>query len=216
MECLAVVAPDTGIIRRIRDAVSGDAITVGDRAAVVDGLSENAGTAVAIVLDGGAGAGDCRALVRQAIARFPNVPVVVVGPLTRNGVHHAIQSGAAGFVVESQLEAALAVAVQAVRRGMIVVPCTARRAALRAALTHRERVTLALLVQGLTNRQIADRLFLAESTVKTHITSIFGKLDVGSRSEAVALALDPDEKLGIGILELVPDSVTTTPEDGAP
>ena len=58
------------------------------------------------------------------------------------------------------------------------------------------------MARGLTNREIADRLFLAESTVKTHVGSIFGKLGVKSRSEAAALVLDPDAKLGVGLPEL--------------
>ena len=45
-------------------------------------------------------------------------------------------------------------------------------------------------------------LFRSESTVKTHVGSIFGKLGVNSRSEAAALVLDPDAKLGAGLLEL--------------
>jgi DNA-binding NarL/FixJ family response regulator len=48
---------------------------------------------------------------------------------------------------------------------------------------------------GLTNRQIAARLYLAESTVKTHVASAFAKLGVRSRKDAVAVLLDPDEGL---------------------
>ena len=54
---------------------------------------------------------------------------------------------------------------------------------------------LALLVAGLTNRQIAARLYLAESTVKTHVTSAFSKLGVRSRKDAAAILLDPAEGL---------------------
>jgi DNA-binding NarL/FixJ family response regulator len=57
-----------------------------------------------------------------------------------------------------------------------------------------------LLVAGLTNRQIGSRLFLAESTVKTHLASAFGKLGVRSRKDAVALLLDPAEGLATAAL----------------
>jgi DNA-binding NarL/FixJ family response regulator len=56
------------------------------------------------------------------------------------------------------------------------------------------------VVQGFTNGQIAHRLCVAESTVKTHLSSAFSKLDVGSRAEAAALVLDPEEGYGLGVL----------------
>jgi DNA-binding NarL/FixJ family response regulator len=55
-------------------------------------------------------------------------------------------------------------------------------------LTERERDILRLLASGLSNAAIADRLFLAEGTVRNHITSIFSKLDVTDRAQATALA----------------------------
>ena len=58
---------------------------------------------------------------------------------------------------------------------------------------------MGLVVLGYTNRQIADALFLAESTVKTHLSSAFGKLDARSRSEAAAVILDPEEGHGFGV-----------------
>ena len=61
---------------------------------------------------------------------------------------------------------------------------------------------LALVVRGLGNRQIALRLFLSESTVKSHLASAFQKLGVRSRKEAAAVLLDPDEGLGTTILSV--------------
>jgi predicted transcriptional regulator len=52
------------------------------------------------------------------------------------------------------------------------------------------------------NSQIAERLFLSESTVKSHLSSAFGKLGVRSRNEAVNLILDSERGLGMGILAL--------------
>ncbi len=56
-------------------------------------------------------------------------------------------------------------------------------------LTKREREVLAWMTQGLNNREIAEKLFISTSTVKNHVSSIFSKLDVTSRSEAVALTI---------------------------
>jgi len=98
------------------------------------------------------------------------------------------------------IEGALAPAVRAICTGQVVVPRQSRRHVVRPALSHREKQALALVTAGLSNREIAARLYLAESTVKTHLSSIFGKLGVDSRSEAAALVLDPDEKLGMSVL----------------
>jgi DNA-binding NarL/FixJ family response regulator len=56
-------------------------------------------------------------------------------------------------------------------------------------LTGREREVLALLVEGLANQQIADRLFLSRRTVEHHVGSIFAKLGVSTRAEALAYAI---------------------------
>ena len=197
---IAVVARDDLTARRIAEALDGAGLAVIELAENIGGLSDSATTASSIVLAGTAAANERKALIRDAARRFPDVPVVLIGSGTSNSLHRAIEAGAAGVVYDAQIETALAATVAAVSAGQVVVPRELRRHATRPALSHRERQTLALVVMGLTNRQIAGRLSFAESTVKTHLTSIFGKLGVGSRSEAVALVLDPEQKLGFGIL----------------
>jgi NarL family two-component system response regulator LiaR len=59
-------------------------------------------------------------------------------------------------------------------------------------LTNREREVLALMVEGLSNGEIAQRLVIGRSTVKTHVSNILSKLDVDSRVEAVTVALEND------------------------
>ena len=56
-------------------------------------------------------------------------------------------------------------------------------------LTSRERDVLALLVKGLTNPEIAERLSISRATVKVHISNILSKLGVSNRAEAIALAI---------------------------
>jgi DNA-binding NarL/FixJ family response regulator len=55
---------------------------------------------------------------------------------------------------------------------------------------------------GMTNAEIAAKLFLAESTVKSHLSSAFAKLGVASRSEAAAVILDSRTGVGLGILTI--------------
>ena len=61
-----------------------------------------------------------------------------------------------------------------------------------AVLSDQERKILELIAEGLTNRQIGERLFLAEKTVKNHINQIFTALGVRTRAEAIVLWLNPD------------------------
>ena len=72
------------------------------------------------------------------------------------------------------------------------MPRALRRQLAPQALSHREKEILALVVVGYTNAQIAASLFVAECTVKSHLSSAFAKLDVGSRAEAAAVVQDPE------------------------
>jgi DNA-binding CsgD family transcriptional regulator len=62
-----------------------------------------------------------------------------------------------------------------------------------------------MVVLGLTNAEIAQKLFVTEASVKAHLTSAFAKLGVRSREAAAALILDPDAGYGPGILRITSD-----------
>ena len=114
-------------------------------------------------------------------------------------VRRALELGVDGVVLAADADQALAAVVVAVCAGQVSAPAEQRRAVRPRALTSREKQILTLVVGGLTNSQIASELFLAESTVKSHLSSAFGKLGVSSRSEAVAVILDPERGPGLGI-----------------
>lgn len=122
-------------------------------------------------------------------------------------VFGALRAGAAGFLLKDTDADGLVEAVRTVARGEgIIAPAVTRRliaafaatapgapAALRAAvdgLTPRERDVLACLGQGLSNQEIAERLEMAESTTKTHVSRILTKLGLRSRVQAAILAQD--------------------------
>jgi DNA-binding NarL/FixJ family response regulator len=205
---VALVADDDLVARRIDACLATDAIRVLDRAREVGGLSDAAEAANALVLATRAAESGRRSLIKAVGIRFPGVPTVMVASLSGNGVHKVLETGASGLVLDSRVEAALPATIRAVCAGQVVVPDRFRHQAARPALSHREKQALALVAAGFTNRQIADRLFLAESTVKTHLSSVFGKLGVCSRSEASALVHDPDEKLGVSLLGLSPEQAS--------
>lgn len=142
-----------------------------------------------------------RAVIKQLHQALPSIRIVVVLGEPR-GVRRMLKDGADGVVLEGDLETALAVTIQAVDAGQIVVARELRANVERDALSFRERQILGLLVLGFTNGEIARQLCLAESTVKSHLSTAFTKLGVRSRKEAVALILDPDEGLGTGILAI--------------
>ena len=110
-------------------------------------------------------------------------------------IRKALRCGADGFVFHSAVSSALAPAVRAVSVGHLSVPISIRRRATWSHFSVRERQALALVAEGLTNSEIADRLFLSESTVKCHLSSGFRKLGVTSRAEAGAAVLDPEAGL---------------------
>jgi len=127
--------------------------------------------------------------------------VVVSLSSSRARTTEALNTGADGLVPGEDIERSLACVVRAVAAGHVVVPRILRRCVARPAFSHRERQVLALVASGLQNQEIAERLFLAESTVKSHLASSFEKLGVRSRKEAAALVLDPGEGLRALVLE---------------
>jgi two-component system, NarL family, response regulator DevR len=110
----------------------------------------------------------------------------------------AIEAGASGYLLKQVRGQDLVTAVREVAAGRSLLdPVTTARVLARLrrghepdqldALTERERRVLELLGEGLTNREIAHRLFLAEKTVKNYVTSVLAKLGMQRRTQAVAL-----------------------------
>jgi DNA-binding NarL/FixJ family response regulator len=133
--------------------------------------------------------------------RKPSI-AVISPPATGTGVRRALDAGADAVVFEPEIETTLAITVMAVASGQSVVPRKLRASVERPAFSHRERQVLALVSKGLTNGEIAERLLLAQSTVKSHLSSAFTKLGIRSRKEVTALMLDPEQAQSVGLVGL--------------
>lgn len=133
----------------------------------------------------------------------PEAPVVLVCAEVRPGeLRGALAAGVNGIVLEEHLSATLGACIEAVRAGQVCVPRRHAPQIEPATLSAREKQILGLVVMGYMNSEIANQLFVAESTVKSHLSSAFAKLGVRSRNEAVDLIVDPERGLGMGILAL--------------
>lgn len=146
------------------------------------------------------------ALAARADALSESTVVVVPRETPPRIVRDLLRAGVRGLVFDVEVERTLTAAVAAVRCGLVVAPRTASPNPGRPALTSREKQVIGLIVLGFTNAEIASKLYIAESTVKTHVSAAFAKLNVSTRSEAAALILDSAHGLGTGILTIVDDA----------
>jgi len=113
-------------------------------------------------------------------------------------IKSALEAGAIGYLLKDVSAEELAHAIRAAHAGRATLSAEATQVIVRSAgqppepgfdLTAREREVLVLLAEGLTNDQIAARLTVSPSTIKSHVSNILTKLGVASRTEAVTLAL---------------------------
>ena len=135
-------------------------------------------------------------LIRQ---QFPQVQVIALtsfkeGKLIKN----ALEAGAIGYLLKDVSADELAQAIRAAHSGRATLSPEAAQVLIEIAnqspapgldLTEREREVLTLMIEGLNNTQIAGRLTISPSTIKSHVSNILSKLGVASRTEAVTLAL---------------------------
>ncbi len=214
------MAPDPVRRQASEHALTGSAPTVGVAAPAADrqrliAILENEGIAarpltarregaspdaIVLALESPAGAAD--ELRRTRASHGPARLVLVVKTATPAEARHLLVDDVAGLVFAAEVGLALGPSVQAALAGQIAYPAGLMPGKLNPALSTREKQVLAMVVLGFSNAEIAAKLHVSESTVKSHLSSSFHTLGVRSRKEAVALILDPDAGFGTGILAI--------------
>jgi DNA-binding NarL/FixJ family response regulator len=143
----------------------------------------------------------------RILARDPAPRILVLTTFDLDEyVYRALGAGAAGFLLKETPPAGIVAAVRAVTAGDVLISPAITQRLVEAyslhhrrtslphndlsSLTARETEVLRLVAHGLSNAQIAERLVLSESTVKTHVKNLMGKLDLSSRAQAVVAAYE--------------------------
>jgi len=191
----AMLARRTGEIRIVGQASNSD-----EAFRVVGDLEPDV-----VVLDVRLGQDSGLDVCHRLISRDPDCKVVFLTVYDdEQYLFQALRAGAVGYLLKRVDGRQLVEHLQAVRAGEIVIDAalagraTATAARLAAGefwpgahlgLTQRESEVLSLMVAGHHNRAIATRLVVGEETVKSHVSSVYRKLDVSDRSAAVATAL---------------------------
>jgi len=143
------------------------------------------------------------AAASELVEADPDTPLVVICRRSDlSQVRALVATGVRGVVLEDELDAALDPTITAVAAGQVCVPGDEARSLAAPVLSVREKQVVGLAAMGLSNREIAEQLFLAESTVKSHMSSAFAKLGVRSRHEATDLIVNPAWGIGVGILSI--------------
>jgi DNA-binding NarL/FixJ family response regulator len=144
--------------------------------------------------------GDGIEVCREIRSRHPEIACIMLTSVADDeAVYAAFMAGAAGYVLKQVKPEELVAGVQRVARGeSLIDPAVATRVLERlrdrtsgdelAALTSQERNILDFISEGLTNREIGERMFLAEKTIKNYVSNMLAKLGMSRRSEAAAYA----------------------------
>lgn len=199
---VAVAGPDSRLVKRVESALRREGLvaTADYAGAGGAGVARLEREPDVVIVDAAAGT-RYRSEALTIRRRLPAAQVIaVVAAELTDEARRSLYAIVHAVVLESALETTLGLAVRCALAGQLSFPQDLRRHGDLPALSRRERQVLRLVQAGLTNAEIASRLFLAQSTVKGHLTSAFRQLGVRSRDEVVALILTADEPLRRSVL----------------
>ncbi|MEU5882451.1 response regulator transcription factor [Spirillospora sp. NPDC047279] len=182
-------------------SAEGDIEVVGEAGTVAQALARiPAARPDVAVLDVRLPDGDGISISREIRSRMPEVACLMLTSFDdEDALFESVMAGAAGYVLKQIHGSDLVGAVRTVASGQSLLdPASTTRMLARlrerqerhadplAALSDQERQILDLIGEGLTNRQIGERMFLAEKTVKNYVSSLFAKLGMSRRTQAAA------------------------------
>jgi DNA-binding NarL/FixJ family response regulator len=126
-------------------------------------------------------------------SEFPAAKIIILSSHSGDAeITRALKLGASGYVLKDVLEDELINAIRVVHQGKKFIPTNVAQILSEYLgeenLTPSEQKILEMIVEGLNNKLIADKLFISENTVKSHLKNIFGKLGVNDRAQAVSIA----------------------------
>lgn len=135
---------------------------------------------------------------REIKSRYPDVIILMITSYTdEDAVISSILAGASGYLLKHLSRAELLRSICRASSGQSLIDAEATKRAMEhltqmpgSELTEREREVLALVARGLTNKQIADKLYVSEKTARNHVSHILEKLGFSRRSEAAAFAVE--------------------------
>jgi DNA-binding NarL/FixJ family response regulator len=193
----------TAVVAGDDDATSWLCSLLEEAGWLILGAADSDEAEVAILVAEPSSASDVESVAARAHELGARTRMLIVSQATPDLVRQLLCAGVDGVVMADDADLQLVSALAAVQAGLIVSPAALRGLPDRPALTTREKQTLGMVVLGFSNAEIARKLFVTESTVKSHLSSAFAKLGVRTRSEATALILDSSRGIGTGILAIV-------------
>jgi DNA-binding NarL/FixJ family response regulator len=132
-------------------------------------------------------------VARELVSKFQAKVIILTTFDNEEDLKQSLKAGAKGYLLKEAEQEEIADAIRTVSQGASYLPAKLggklATFAFRSELTERELDVLHLMCEGKSNKEIGSKLFITEGTVKTHVKSIFYKLDVISRSEAVSAAI---------------------------
>lgn len=203
-----IVADDQAAVREPLAAVLGLAEDIDVVASAADGTEVLAAVAAGpvdvVLMDLRMPVMDGTEATRRLTEEHPDVAVVILTTFADDdSILAALSAGASGYLTKNAGRQDITRAIRAAAAGQSVLDREVQNRLLEAArtkppapgqplpgdITPREREVLALIGRGLPNRAIAEKLFISEATVKTHINNLFAKADIKDRADAVRRAI---------------------------
>ena len=200
---IGLVARRSALATRVRRAAKASGLAIAFEVSPEEAQGDFPLDRAAILVVVGPFDSEASGLLPGLRSRFPEGRIVACSdPVESPTIRWAMELGVDGLIWSDRLDECLEPTVRAVHADQVVIPRDILPRSQPRDLTNREKQALSMVIMGLTNLEIAQKLFISENTVKSHLNTAYKKLGVHSRAEAQRLITDPDKGLGTGILAI--------------